>query len=654
MRDDEELVIPPTEEEGGWINIQDVEKQKDILGADVVNPHRFEKTDVKDVTKEDMWSECVLVDGVIQKEELQKTVKITGWEIGLPEAERKRGYEDVVRKGMQVGPYRTDYEEIHPDAHGTVNVDDTGRERLKKMLQRQARINKAVLTDGPKFEEGAEDHAERASQFEQKVTNKLSDAEGEELKRIKGMLEKCSIIPQNYPIEKTVTLREHYEDIISPLATELRSSLGLPTINPQVVKDQIENAEREIIVGWTGASRDELGIPQYATGEHETAHALEGERERDERKRYPIEVVKRLARNVADVVGHGYEGMKSKAEARRTQKQSTLTRSNSALDPYFLQCNSHAVPWHWVKQRVEERCGYTVRGLEEKEVAYYAQMYGTEVLGSLGICKGENKEKEMEHRAGIARVIAMRPAGVIGSISVIQGTTRSTREDRLIPPNGPGAKGVWREIDLEELPKVAYYTMSMGEWVKIMHGASAIAPAQGEENVVLEWYQEGDRHSKIRGWIPYSPPWMKRNHDSGNPGDQPPPISAQCDDLEFVQPLRLDHAKYGRHPHVVQSLRKLTNRGRRVTIAVDVTLLKAAGGRVYLTRNGRLAVPGLISNATWHYIFFENTKTIIYERGIELERSPISPEGKSADDHKLFEGIKKKGIAQRLHGDACS
>ena len=331
-----------------------------------------------------------------------------------------------------------------------------------------------------------------------------------------------------------------------------------------------------------------------------------------------------------------------------------MTRSNPALDPYFLQCNSRAVPWHWVKQKVEERCGYTIRDLEEKEVAYYAQMYGTEVLGSLEVCKGENKEKEMEYRAGIARVIAMRPAGVIGSISVMQGTTLSTREDRLIPPNGPGAKGVWREIGLEELPKVAYYTMSMGEWIKIMSGAVAIAPAQGEENVVLEWYPEGDRRNKTRGWIPYSQPWMKRSHDTGNPGDQPPPISAQCDDLEILQPLRLDHAKYGRHPHVAQSLRRLTNRGRRVTIAVDVALLKAAGGRVYLTRNGRLTVPGLIPNATWHYIFFEDTKTVIYERGIELERSPISPEGKSADDHELFEGVRKKGVAQRPHGEATN
>ena len=301
LRDEEDLIIPPTEEEGGRINIQDVEKQKDILGADVVNPHRFEKTDVKNVTKEDMWSECVLIDGVIQKEELQKTVKITGWDIGLTEADKKKGYEEVVRKGMQIGPYRTDYEEIHPDAHGLVNVDDVGRERLRKMLQRQARINKAVLTDGPKFEEGAEDHAERASQFEQTVADKLRDAEGGELKRMMSKLERCSIIPQNYPIENTVTLKEHYEDILSPLATELRSSLGLPTINPQVVKDQIENAEREIIIGWTGASRDELGIPQYATEEHETAHALEGERERDKQKRYPIDVVRRLARNVADV-----------------------------------------------------------------------------------------------------------------------------------------------------------------------------------------------------------------------------------------------------------------------------------------------------------------------------------------------------------------
>ena len=456
LRDEVNLDIPQSEGTGSRPNAQDANKQNNVIEADVYNPHRIEKTNAKEVTRDDMWSECVMVDDLIQAEELQKVMRIKGWDIGLSENDRKKGHDEIIKNGLQIGPYRTAYEEIHPDAHGVVNVDDEGRKRLRRMMIGQARINRAVLTDGPKFQGGEEDATERASQFDEKTTNQLKDTTGEELERMKRALERGSIIPQNYPIENTRTLREHYEDILSPLATELRSSLGMPTINPQVVKDQIENAEREFIIGWTGASRNELGIPQYMAHDNERTHTLEGDQEQDKRKRYPVEVIRRLARNVADVVGHGYEEMKDFAEGRRTQKQAPLTRSVSTLDPYFLKCDSHAVPWSWVRQKVEERCGYTIRDLEEREIAYYAQTYGTEVLGSLGMCKGENKDGEVELRPGIARVIATRPAGVIGAISMVQGTTRSTREDRLTPPNGHQAKGVWRDIELEELPKVAH------------------------------------------------------------------------------------------------------------------------------------------------------------------------------------------------------
>ena len=517
LRDEVNLDIPQSEGTESRPSAQDATKQNNVIEADVYNPHRIEKTNAKEVTRDDMWSECPMVDDLIQAEELQKVMKIKGWDIGLSDNDRKKGHDEIIKSGLQVGPYRTAYEEIHPDAHGVVNVDDEGRRRLKRMLIGQARINRAVLTDGPKFQGGEEDATERASQFDEGTTSQLRDATGEELERMKRALERESIIPQNYPIESTKTLREHYGDILSPLATELRSSLGMPTINPQVVREQIEKAEREFIIGWTGASRNELGIPQYMAHGHERTHTLEGAQEQDKRKRYPVEVIRRLARNVADIVGHGYEEMKDSAEGRRTQKQTPLTRSVSTFDPYFLKCDSHAVPWSWVRQKVEERCGYTIRDLEEKEIAYYAQTYGTEVLGSLGMCKGENKDGEVELRPGVARVVAMRPAGVIGAISVVQGTTRSTREDRLTPPNGHQAKGVWRDIELEELPKVAYYTMSVGEWVKMMSGAVAIAPASGDENVILEWYPEGSRSRGIRGWIPYSPPWMKRDYDTGNP-----------------------------------------------------------------------------------------------------------------------------------------
>ena len=343
LRDEVNLDIPQSEGTESRPSAQDATKQNNVIEADVYNPHRIEKTNAKEVTRDDMWSECPMVDDLIQADELQKVMKIKGWDIGLSDNDRKKGHDEIIKSGLQVGPYRTAYEEIHPDAHGVVNVDDEGRRRLKRMLIGQARINRAVLTDGPKFQGGEEDATERASQFDERTTSKLRDATGEELERMKRALERDSIIPQNYPIESTKTLREHYGDILSPLATELRSSLGMPTINPQIVREQIEKAEREFIIGWTGASRNELGVPQYMAHGHERTHTLEGAQEQDKRKRYPVEVIRRLARNVADIVGHGYEEMKDSAEGRRTQKQTPLTRSVSTFDPYFLKCDSHAV-----------------------------------------------------------------------------------------------------------------------------------------------------------------------------------------------------------------------------------------------------------------------------------------------------------------------
>ena len=74
-------------------------------------------------------------------------MKIKGWDIGLSENDRKKGHDEIIKNGLQIGPYRTAYEEIHPDAHGVVNVDDEGRKRLRRMMIGQARINRAVPTD---------------------------------------------------------------------------------------------------------------------------------------------------------------------------------------------------------------------------------------------------------------------------------------------------------------------------------------------------------------------------------------------------------------------------------------------------------------------------------------------------------------------------
>ena len=68
---------------------------------------------------------------------------------------------------------------------------------------------------------------------------------------------------------------------------------------------------------------------------------------------------------------------------------------------------------------------------------------------------------------------------------------------------------------------------------------------------------------------------------------------------------------------------------------VDVALIKAAGGRIYLTRNGRLTVPGSIPNVAWQYVYFEDTCTLIYDRGVEIARAPVA----ASEDCRRQEGI---------------
>ena len=142
--------------------------------------------------------------------------------------------------------------------------------------------------------------------------------------------------------------------------------------------------------------------------------------------------------------------------------------------------------------------------------------------------------------------------------------------------------------------------------------------------------------------------------DRGNPEGKQAPMRTQDDDLDAMVPLRLDHSKYGRHPHVIQQLRRLAHRGRRVTFAIDVALIRAAGGRVYLTRNGRLAIPGIIPNAAWQYIYFEDTCTLIYDRGMEIARADVSYQGKTSSDDETFAEIDSKRMKDPRHGNAIT
>ena len=82
--------------------------------------------------------------------------------------------------------------------------------------------------------------------------------------------------------------------------------------------------------------------------------------------------------------------------------------------------------------------------------------------------------------------------------------------------------------------------------------------------------------------------------------------------------MRYDFAKVGRNLWLIQDMRELSQHGRAVTIAVDVRLYQLMKGEVRVTRSGRLSIQGRVPVQFWRTVYFEDTKTVIYTRGFEL------------------------------------
>ena len=81
---------------------------------------------------------------------------------------------------------------------------------------------------------------------------------------------------------------------------------------------------------------------------------------------------------------------------------------------------------------------------------------------------------------------------------------------------------------------------------------------------------------------------------------------------------------------------------------------------MYVTRNGRLAIPGNIPNAAWQFLYFEDTCTLIYDRGMEIARSAVSHRGTSSDDDEKFAEVDKERTKDKermkdpRHGNAVT
>ena len=90
------------------------------------------------------------------------------------------------------------------------------------------------------------------------------------------------------------------------------------------------------------------------------------------------------------------------------------------------------------------------------------------------------------------------------------------------------------------------------------------------------------------------------------------------DSISFINQLKYDFAKVGRNPWLIQDMRELSQHGRAITIAVDVRLYQLLKGEVRVTRSGKLSIQGRVPAQFWHTVYFEDSKTVIYMRGFEM------------------------------------
>ena len=82
-------------------------------------------------------------------------------------------------------------------------------------------------------------------------------------------------------------------------------------------------------------------------------------------------------------------------------------------------------------------------------------------------------------------------------------------------------------------------------------------------------------------------------------------------------------------------MRELSQHGRAITIAVDVKLYQLLMGEVRVTRSGRLSIQGRVPAQFWRTVYFEDTKTVIYTRGFEMNvPRGLNRNGKTTEETK--------------------
>ena len=86
------------------------------------------------------------------------------------------------------------------------------------------------------------------------------------------------------------------------------------------------------------------------------------------------------------------------------------------------------------------------------------------------------------------------------------------------------------------------------------------------------------------------------------------------DSITSINQMKYDFAKVGRNPWLIQDMRELSQHRR----AVDVRMYQLMKGEARVARSGRLSIQGRVPAQFWHTVYFEDTKTVIYTRGFDM------------------------------------
>ena len=189
-------VDSPTAEADRMKTNPDGEKQRSLVGADVINLTREEREDEKAATLTGMDVACADVDGFIGEDIFGRKASAPSWDAGLAQNEKNRGYDVVISQELQQGPFKTEHGQ---DAHGALNDSKTAQVRLKKLLRRQAGVNRTVLTLGPAIGKMNASKYDVTFQCLDSAVNAMKDMEEEEKEKTVVAMELGTICSQELP-----------------------------------------------------------------------------------------------------------------------------------------------------------------------------------------------------------------------------------------------------------------------------------------------------------------------------------------------------------------------------------------------------------------------------------------------------------------------